>query len=45
MYITMMTPEQLEVLKEFAELSYEEQLVYYDQVLEAVRDMKANNLN
>ena len=44
MYITM-SKEQLEILKEFAELSYEEQLLYYDFILEAVRDMKVNNLN
>ena len=44
MYITM-SKEQLEILKEFAELSYEGQLLYYDFILEAVRDMKVNNLN
>ncbi|AZV43669.1 hypothetical protein BAOM_3060 [Peribacillus asahii] len=39
MYITM-SKEKLEILKEFAELSYEEQLVYYDFVLEAVRECR-----
>lgn len=37
-----MTPEQLEALKVFADLTYDEQVEKYDQILDAVKDIVKN---